>query len=85
MFMASAGFTVILKPVHAWTLFGLNVFIYLVVSAASVFDVIVVVVGAIDEDDSTLGYPDNLLRIRLSLDMVTSCVESFFYPYLSIS
>ncbi|KAJ2912792.1 hypothetical protein MD484_g7617, partial [Candolleomyces efflorescens] len=28
--------------------------------------------GATDEDDSNLGYPDHLLRIRLSLDMITS-------------
>jgi hypothetical protein len=73
---------IILKPAHAWTLFGLDVFIYLAVSAASVFDVIVVVVGATDESDNMLGYPENLLRIRLSLDMVTSCVESFLYLYL---
>ena len=80
MFIGSAAFTAILKPVHAWSLFALNVFMYTVVSAAAVFDVVVVVVGATDNDDNNLGYPDNLLRIRLSLGMITSCVESLFHP-----
>jgi type III secretory pathway component EscS len=79
MFIACAAFMAILKPANAWTLLAINVFTYVTVTAASVFDVVVVVVGATDEDDNTLGYPLNLLTIRLSLGMITSCVKSFYF------
>ena len=81
MFLVSTGFTAILKPAHAWrpwTHLFVNVSVYLVATAASVFDIVVVVVGATDEDDSTLGYPENLLRICLSFGMIATCVELFF-------
>ncbi|KAJ2932201.1 hypothetical protein H1R20_g4881, partial [Candolleomyces eurysporus] len=74
MFIASAAFTVILKPAHVWTLLTLNVLVYLVASATSVFDVVVVVVGVTNQDDSTMGYPEKLLRVRLSLGMITTAI-----------
>ena len=66
-----------LKPAHTWALFGLNTFVYSMASAASVFDIVVVVVGATDEDGDELGYPDSLLRIRLTFGMILACVELF--------
>jgi type III secretory pathway component EscS len=87
MFIACAAFMAILKPANAWTLLAINVFTYVTVTAASVFDVVVVVVGATDEDDNTLGYPLNLLIIRLSIGIITSCVKSllcsYFLPFRS--
>jgi hypothetical protein len=77
MFIVSVVIIFMLKPAHTWTLFILNMFVYLMASAASVFDIVVVVVGAPHKDDTTLGYPDNLLKIRMTFGMILACVELF--------
>lgn len=77
MFIASAGFTVILKPTNFCILFTINMAIYLVASAATVFDLVIVVIGATDDDHSTLrvGYPDHLAKIRMLLGLIVTYVS----------